>query len=141
MDAKRRRTHPLGLALHVQGGGPCPFDHPLAFRLKPHRSETLSKDPLARDAPVLDPPGVDEKSQAQALDRAQPSLRSGQAERRTHDDKRNGTASSFAALDVATGEEKRFRRSGEEFRELLDCMRPQPRYPHGQRLARANATP
>jgi hypothetical protein len=44
---------------------------------------------------------VDEKSQIQALDRSQPLLpmRSGQAERRTHDYTRHGTTSLFAALD------------------------------------------
>ena len=56
----------------------------------------------------LDPPEralvlcVDEKSQIQALDRTQPLLpmRPGQAERRTHDYKRHGTTSLFAALDI-----------------------------------------
>lgn len=90
-----------------------------AFGLQPHRSETfkLSTDPMfvekVRDIVglYLDPPeralvlSVDEKSQIQALDRTQPLLpmRPGQAERRTHDYKRHGTTSLFAALDVATG--------------------------------------
>jgi transposase len=90
-----------------------------AFGLQPHRSETfkLSTDPLfvekVRDIVGLymAPPDraivlcVDEKSQIQALDRTQPllPLRPGQVERRTHDYKRNGTTSLFAALDVATG--------------------------------------
>lgn len=49
---------------------------------------------------------VDEKSQIQALDRTQPllPLRRGQVERRTHDDVRHGTATLFAALDIASGE-------------------------------------
>jgi hypothetical protein len=59
----------------------------------------------------MSPPGravvqcVDEKSQIEALDRSRPMLplRPGQAARRTHDDKRHGTTSLFAALDVATG--------------------------------------
>src|SRR5207237_8895405 len=48
---------------------------------------------------------VDEKSQIQALDRSQPMLpmRPGQAARRSHDYKRHGTTSLFAALDIATG--------------------------------------
>src|ERR1700757_801916 len=48
---------------------------------------------------------VDEKSQIQALDRTAPMLplRPGLAERRTHDYKRNGTTTLFAALEVATG--------------------------------------
>lgn len=90
-----------------------------AFGLQPHRSETfkLSSDPLfvekVRDIVglYLSPPEravvlcVDEKSQIQALDRTQPLLpmRPGQAERRTHDYKRNGTTSLFAALDVKAG--------------------------------------
>jgi hypothetical protein len=90
-----------------------------AFGLQPHRSETfkLSPDPLlvekVRDIVGLymNPPDralvfcVDEKSQIQALDRTQPMLpmRLGQLERRTHDYKRHGTTSLFAALDLKTG--------------------------------------
>jgi hypothetical protein len=50
--------------------------------------------------------GVDEKSQIQALQRTQPllPLRPGQVERHTHDYKRNGTTTLFAALDIASGE-------------------------------------
>ncbi len=49
---------------------------------------------------------VDEKSQIQALDRSQPLLpmRPGQPARRSHDYKRHGTTSLFAALDIATGQ-------------------------------------
>jgi transposase len=48
---------------------------------------------------------VDEKSQIQALDRTQPSLpmKRGRAGTMTHDYKRNGTTTLFAALDVLTG--------------------------------------
>ncbi len=48
---------------------------------------------------------VDEKSQIQALDRTQPILpmRPGLPEKATHDYKRNGTTTLFAALEVATG--------------------------------------
>ena len=48
---------------------------------------------------------VDEKSQIQALDRTQPSLpmKRGRAGTMTHDYKRNGTSTLFAALDVLTG--------------------------------------
>ncbi len=90
-----------------------------AFGLQPHRVETfkLSTDPLfiekVRDIVglYLNPPTkamvlcVDEKSQIQALDRTQPllPLAPGMAERRTHDYKRHGTTSLFAALDLATG--------------------------------------
>ena len=59
----------------------------------------------------LDPPdkalvlSVDEKSQIQALDRTQPGLplKRGRAGTMTHDYKRHGTTTLFAALDVATG--------------------------------------
>jgi len=90
-----------------------------AFGLQPHRSDSfkLSTDPLFVDKVrdivglYLAPPAhalvlcVDEKSQIQALDRTQPLLpmRPGQIERRTHDYKRHGTTSLFAALDIATG--------------------------------------
>ena len=90
-----------------------------AFGLQPHRQETfkLSTDPLfvekTRDIVglYLDPPDralvlcVDEKSQIQALDRTQPILpmAPGIPEWRTHDYRRHGTTSLFAALDVATG--------------------------------------
>jgi transposase len=90
-----------------------------AFGLKPHLEETwkLSTDPQfidkVRDVVglYLDPPEaalvlcVDEKSQIQALDRTAPSLPilPTTPARRTHDYVRNGTASLFAALDVASG--------------------------------------
>src|SRR5512135_431119 len=90
-----------------------------AFGLQPHRVEhwKLSKDPLFVDKVrdivglYLDPPEraivlcVDEKSQIQALDRSAPTLPMlpGTPARATHDYKRNGIASLFAALDVATG--------------------------------------
>lgn len=90
-----------------------------AFGLQPHRVETfkLSTDPLFIDKVrdivglYLNPPHkalvlcVDEKTQIQALDRTQPllPLAPGVAERRTHDYRRHGTTSLFAALDVASG--------------------------------------
>lgn len=48
---------------------------------------------------------VDEKSQIQALDRTAPLLpmRTGDIEKRTHDYKRHGTTTLFAALEIATG--------------------------------------
>lgn len=112
-----------------------------AFALQPHRSETfkLSRDPLfvekVRDIAglYLNPPDralvlcVDEKSQIQALDRTQPLLpmRPGQVERRTHDYKRHGTTSLFAALDVKTGKvmgEFHRRHRSAEFRKFLDTI-------------------
>jgi transposase len=70
---------------------------------------------------------VDEKSQIQALDRTQPMLpmRPGQLERRTHDYKRHGTTSLFAALELKTsrviGQLHRRHRS-QEFRKFLDAI-------------------
>ena len=88
-------------------------------RLQPWRIETFkfSTDPelgaKVRDVVglYLAPPAnavvvcVDEKSQIQALDRTAPMLPIGPglAERRTHDYKRAGTTTLFAALEVATG--------------------------------------
>jgi transposase len=90
-----------------------------AFGLQPHRQGTwkLSKDPqfVAKVRDVvglyLNPPEravvlcVDEKSQIQALDRTAPVLPMlpGTPERATHDDKRAGTSSLYAALDLTTG--------------------------------------
>jgi transposase len=87
--------------------------------LQPHRVETfkLSNDPRFEEKLVdvvglyLNPPEnaivlcMDEKSQIQALDRTQPSLpmTPGRAGTMTHDYKRNGTTTLFAALDVITG--------------------------------------
>jgi transposase len=87
--------------------------------LQPHRVETfkLSGDPRFEEKLVdvvglyLNPPEnaivlcMDEKSQIQALDRTQPSLpiKPGRAGTMTHDYKRNGTTTLFAALDVLTG--------------------------------------
>jgi transposase len=89
------------------------------FGLKPHISKTykLSDDPQfvakVRDIVGLymNPPAnavvlaVDEKSQTQALERAQPILPMdiGAPERQTHNYLRHGTLDLFAALDIATG--------------------------------------
>jgi transposase len=112
-----------------------------AFGLQPHRTETskLSPDPLlipkVRDIVGLyiHPPAhavvlaVDEKSQIQALDRTAPllPLRPGQVERRTHDYKRHGTTSLFAALDVQTSQvitQFHRRHRSVEFRQFLDTI-------------------
>lgn len=90
-----------------------------AFGLQPHRTETwkLSKDPQfvekVRDVVglYLNPPEravvlcVDEKSQIQALDRTAPILPMlpGTPQRATHDYKRAGTSSLYAALDLSSG--------------------------------------
>src|SRR3984893_8640547 len=112
-----------------------------AFGLQPHRTDTfkLSPDPWliekVRDIVGLymNPPDhalvlcVDEKSQIQALDRTQPllPLRPGQLERRTHDYKRHGTTSLFAALELKTrrviAQLQRRHRSA-ELRKFLDVI-------------------
>lgn len=90
-----------------------------AHGLKPHRIESfkLSRDPHFAEklADVvglyLDPPehaivlSCDEKSQIQALDRTQPGLpmKPGRAGTLTHDYKRHGTTSLFAALNTLDG--------------------------------------
>ena len=90
-----------------------------AHNLKPHRVKTFK---LSRDARFLEkltdvvglylnPPDkavvlcVDEKSQIQALDRTQPGLpmKKGRCGTMTHDYKRNGTTTLFAALEVLEG--------------------------------------
>jgi transposase len=111
------------------------------FGLQPHRSETfkLSNDPLlvekVRDIVglYLNPPAhaavfcVDEKPQIQALDRTQPllPLQPGQIERRTHDYKRHGTTTLFAALNAKTSEvitQFHQRHRSTQFREFLDLI-------------------
>ena len=90
-----------------------------ARKIQPHRVKTfkLSSDKRFEEKLVdvvglyLNPPEnaivlcMDEKSQIQALDRTQASLpiKPGRAGTMTHDYKRNGTTTLFAALDVLTG--------------------------------------
>jgi len=99
--------------------------------LKPHRIETfkLSNDPQFEEKLVdvvglyLNPPehaivlSVDEKSQIQALDRTQPGLpmKPWRCGTMTHDYKRNGTTTMFAAMNTLTG------------RIIAECM-PQHRH-------------
>ena len=109
-----------------------------AHGLQPHRVRQfkLSNDPqfAAKLHEIVglyvDPPdhaivlSVDEKSQIQALDRTQPMLplAPGVAERRTHDYKRHGTTTLFAAFDVATGKvigELHRRHRAKEFLQFL----------------------
>lgn len=115
-----------------------------AFGLQPHRIDTfkLSPDPLliekVRDIAGLyiNPPEhalvlcVDEKSQIQALDRTQPLLpmQPGRLERGTHDYKRHGTTSLFAALDLKTSQvigQSHQRHRSVEFRRFLDTIEAQ----------------
>jgi hypothetical protein len=110
-----------------------------AYRVAPWRRDTFkfSTDP-ALEAKVRDvvglylhPPAnaivlcVDEKSQIQALNRTQPILpmRPGLPEKATHDYKRNGTTTLFAALEVATGQitDRCYERHGKA--EFLDFLK------------------
>lgn len=107
-----------------------------AAGLKPHllRTFKLSNDPQFAEKVVdvvglyLNPPEhalvmcVDEKSQIQALDRTQPGLplKKGRCGTMTHDYKRNGTTTLFAALNLADG------------RVIGSCM---PRHRHQEWLA------
>jgi transposase len=90
-----------------------------AHGLQPHRTRLfkLSKDPRFAEKVVdivglyVNPPthavvlSIDEKSQIQALDRTQPGLpmKKGRCGTMTHDYKRNGTTTLFAALNVLDG--------------------------------------
>jgi transposase len=90
-----------------------------AHRLQPHRlrSFKLSRDPAFAEKVedvvglYMAPPchavvlSIDEKSQIQALDRTQPGLplKPGKCATMTHDYKRNGTTTLFAALNVLDG--------------------------------------
>lgn len=90
-----------------------------AHNLQPHRLRTfkLSRDPRFAEKLMdvvglyVDPPAhavvlsVDEKSQIQALDRTQPGLpmKKGRAGTMTHDYKRHGTTTLFAAFNVLEG--------------------------------------
>jgi len=112
-----------------------------AFGLQPHRQDAwkLSKDPRfiekVRDVVglYLNPPEravvlcVDEKSQIQALDRTAPilPLLPGVPERATHDYKRSGTSSLYAALDITTGKvigALRSRHRAVEFKQFLQTI-------------------
>ena len=90
-----------------------------AHRLQPHRIRTFkrSNDPEFAEKVedivglYMDPPkhavvvSIDEKSQIQALDRTQPGLplKPGKCGTMTHDYKRNGTTTLFAALNILDG--------------------------------------
>jgi transposase len=111
------------------------------------RSFKFSNDPQLAEKVIdvvglyLDPPKgalvlcVDEKTQIQAHHRTQPTLaiKPGKAQRMTHDYKRNGTTSLYAALEIATGEVTANcypRHSHEEFLGFLNTLvRAFPRKP------------
>jgi transposase len=109
--------------------------------LKPHlvKPFKISNDPYFDDKVsdviglYMNPPEralvlcVDEKSQIQALDRSQPGvpLKKGRAATMTHDDKRHGTTTLFAALDVKSGlviGDCQPRHRAKEFVRFLKCI-------------------
>jgi len=110
-----------------------------ASDLKPHRLKTfkISNDPDFAEKVVdvvglyMNPPdnalvlSVDEKPQIQALDRTQPmlQLKPGQIERRTHDYKRHGTTSLYAAFDILTGKVMGRTTKRHRAKEFLDFLR------------------
>lgn len=118
-----------------------------AAGLKPHRVKTfkLSNDPNFAEKLIdvvglyLNPPEhalvlcVDEKSQIQALDRTQPGLpmKKGRCGTMTHDYKRNGTTTLFAALELAEGKligtcmKKHRHQEWIKFLKLIDRETPQ----------------
>ncbi len=120
--------------------------------LKPHRVKSfkLSNDKRFQEkledvvGLYLNPPehaivlSCDEKSQIQALDRTQPGLplKKGRCETMTHDYKRNGTTSLFAALDVANGKvigkcmSKHRHQEWIKFLNLIDRSTPQDKEVH-----------
>jgi transposase len=144
----KNATHWSVRSMSAATGVSAPTVHRIwrAFGLKPHLQATfkLSTDPYfvdkVRDVVGLymAPPDralvlcVDEKSQIQALNRTQPGLplTFGKPGTRTHDYKRHGTTSLFAALDVATGKVigqlKRRHRSAEflQFLNAIDAAVP-----------------
>ena len=111
-----------------------------AFGVQPHRQRSfkLSNDPFfvekVRDIVglYLNPPdkavvlGVDEKSQIQALERTQPllPLGLGYVAGVTHDYRRHGTTTLFAALDTASGTVLSRCRRRHRHPEYLDFLRP-----------------
>lgn len=117
-----------------------------AAKLQPHRSETfkLSNDPQFTEKLLdvvglyLNPPDralvlcADEKSQIQALDRTQKSLPMypGRCGTLTHDYKRNGTTSLFAAIDMLEGKiigtcmERHRHQEWIKFLDLIDAQTP-----------------
>jgi len=112
-----------------------------AHGLAPHRWRVfkLSRDPAFAEklhdivGLYVSPPAnavvlsVDEKSQIQALDRTQPGLpmKKGRGATMTHDYKRNGTTTLFAALNVLTGEvfgQNKQRHRTKEFIDFLNAL-------------------
>lgn len=123
-----------------------------AHQLKPHLIKRFrsSDDPAFEEklediaGLYLDPPDnaivlcVDEKSQVQALERAQPilPLRPDLPERQTHDYIRHGVTNLYAALNVASGKvigafaDRHRQKEYIEFLDLIDCKTPKKKVLH-----------
>lgn len=123
-----------------------------AHGLKPHLIQTfkISKDPKFAErihgviGLYMNPPEhalvlcCDEKSQIQALDRTQPGLplKKGRGQTMTHDYKRNGTATLFAALSTLDGkvislcQERHRHQEWLKFLRLLDDATPEDKQLH-----------
>jgi len=123
-----------------------------AHGLKPHQVRTfkLSRDPQFTErledivGLYLNPPAhaivlcADEKSQIQALDRTQPGLpmKRGRCGTMTHDYKRNGTATLFAALDALEGkvismcDDRHRHQEWMKFLRAIDYVVPQDKQVH-----------
>lgn len=123
-----------------------------AHGLKPHRLKTfkISNDPAFAEkleeivGLYLNPPdhavvlATDEKSQIQALDRTQPGLplKRGRLQTLTHDYKRNGTTTLFAALNTLDGRvigqcmDRHTHREWLRFLKLLEAQTPADRQLH-----------
>jgi transposase len=139
----RGRTHWSTRELAMEVGVSHTTIHRIwrAHDLKPHQVETFkfTTDPQAEEkihdvvGLYLDPPAnavvlsVDEKTQIQALNRTQPllPLRPGIPARQTHDYKRNGLTSLYAALEVNSGAvigECRPRHTGADFLQFMNLL-------------------
>jgi len=118
-DPPGETTHWTAGMMAKTSASACPRCSGSGRRMAPHRVRRfkLSKDPefvpklRAIVGLYVNPPAhaivlsVDEKSQIQALDRTQPGLpiKKGRAGTMTHDYKRHGTTTLFAALDIVEG--------------------------------------
>jgi transposase len=149
-DATHWSTRSMARALGISEASVRRVWH--AHGLKPHRVEAfkISNDPQFTEkledvvGLYLNPPehaivlSVDEKSQIQALDRTQPGLpmKKGRGETMTHDYKRHGTTTLFAALNTLDGSvlsQCRDRHTNEDwiaFLRLIDRQTPAEKQVH-----------
>jgi len=151
LEPPERATHWSARRLAKRVGASKSTVHRIwqSYNLQPHRQGTFkySNDPLLVEKVIdivglyLDPPekalllSIDEKSQMQALNRTQPllPLKFGHPECRTHDYKRNGTTTLFAAFDVTTGRVLGKCKDRHRHQDFLDFLRHMDKhYPTGE---------